>query len=41
LDANDVVASFAIQWDASNSLHPGDSAPFVYFKDLWGAYLNQ
>jgi ABC-type transport system substrate-binding protein len=41
LDANDVVASFPIQWDASNPLHPGDSAPFVYFKDLWGAYLNQ
>jgi hypothetical protein len=36
-----VVASFAIQWDASNPLHPGDSAPFVYFKDFWGAYLNQ
>jgi len=41
LDANDVVASFAIQWVASKSLHPGDSAPFVYFKDFWGAYLNQ
>ena len=41
LDANDVVASFAIQWDSSNPLHPGDSAPFVYFKDLWGAYLNR
>jgi peptide/nickel transport system substrate-binding protein len=41
LDANDVVASFAIQWDASNPLHPGDSAPFVYFKDMWGAFLNQ
>jgi ABC-type transport system substrate-binding protein len=41
LDANDVVASFAIQWDASDPLHPGDSAPFVYFKDLWGAYLDR
>jgi ABC-type transport system substrate-binding protein len=41
LDANDVVASFAIQWDASRPLHPGDSAPFVYFHDFWGAYLNQ
>lgn len=41
LDANDVVASFAIQWDASNPLHPGESAPFVYFNEFWGAYLNQ
>jgi len=41
LDANDVVASFAFQWDASHPLHPGDSAPFVYFKDFWGAYLTQ
>lgn len=40
LDANDVVASFAIQWDASNPLHPGESAPFVYFREFWGAYLN-
>lgn len=41
LDANDVVASFAFQWDATNPLHPGDSAPFVYFKEFWGAFLNQ
>jgi ABC-type transport system substrate-binding protein len=41
LDANDVVASFAFQWGASNPLHPGDSAPFVYFKEFWGAFLNQ
>ena len=41
LDANDVVASFAIQWDASRPVHPGESAPFVYFKNYWGAYLNQ
>jgi peptide/nickel transport system substrate-binding protein len=41
LDANDVVASLAFQWDAANPLHPGDSAPFVYFKDFWGAYLTQ
>jgi peptide/nickel transport system substrate-binding protein len=41
LDANDVVASFAFQWNAAAPLHPGDSAPFVYFKDFWGAYLTQ
>jgi peptide/nickel transport system substrate-binding protein len=41
LDANDVVASFAFQWDASHPLHPGESAPFVYFQEFWGPYLNQ
>lgn len=41
LDANDVVASFAIQWDAAHPLHQGDSAAFVYFKEFWGAHLNQ
>ncbi len=41
LNANDVVASFAFQWDATNPLHPGDLAPFVYFKEFWGAYLTQ
>jgi ABC-type transport system substrate-binding protein len=41
LDANDVVASFAIQWDASQPLHPGESAPFVYFQEFWGPYLSQ
>jgi ABC-type transport system substrate-binding protein len=41
LDANDVIASFAIQWDASNPLHSGDADPFVYFKEFWGAFLSQ
>jgi ABC-type transport system substrate-binding protein len=41
LDANDVVASLAFQWDSANPLHPGDSAPFVYFNHFWGAYLTQ
>jgi peptide/nickel transport system substrate-binding protein len=40
LDANDVVLSLVVQWDAANSLHKGRTGEFGYFKYLWGAFLN-
>ena len=40
LDANDVVTSWAVQWDASNPLHVGRVGDFAYFSGLFGAFLN-
>lgn len=40
LDANDVVASYALQWDAANPLHVGNTGAFTYFSSLFGAFLN-
>lgn len=40
LDANDVVLSFAIQWDASHPLHRGRTAEFRAFVDRFGGFLN-
>ena len=40
LDANDVVLSFAVQWDAASPLHKGNSGNFAYFKSFWGAFMN-
>lgn len=40
LDANDVVASWALQWDAANPLHVGRQGGFSYFSGLFGAFLN-
>jgi ABC-type transport system substrate-binding protein len=40
LDANDVVMSLMIQWDAANPLHVGNSGAFTYFSALWGGFLN-
>jgi ABC-type transport system substrate-binding protein len=37
LDANDVVTSWGIQWDAAHPLHNGN---YAYFKALWGAFMN-
>ena len=39
-DANDVVTSFAAQWDANNPLHVGNGGTFDYFAALWGGFLN-
>lgn len=39
-DANDVVVSWAVQWDAANPLHIGNSGAFTYFSALWGGFLN-
>ncbi|NTW02857.1 MAG: peptide ABC transporter substrate-binding protein, partial [Oscillochloris sp.] len=40
LDANDVVTSFAVQWDATNPLHTGRDGSYSYFSALWGGFLN-
>lgn len=39
-DANDVVASFAAIWDASNPNHKGRTGEFTYYKRLFGNLLN-
>lgn len=40
LDANDVVLSYAVQWDAEHPLHVGRSGAFEYFPGLFGGFLN-
>jgi ABC-type transport system substrate-binding protein len=40
LDANDVVLSWVIQWDASHPLHKGRVGQFTYFSGLFGSFLN-
>lgn len=40
LDANDVVLSFAAQWDAEHPLHAGRSGGFEPFIDTFGGLLN-
>jgi ABC-type transport system substrate-binding protein len=40
LDANDVVLSYAVQWDADHPLHLGRDGGFVYFGALFGGFLN-
>ncbi len=39
-EAKDVVESFAVQWDAANPLHKGDTGLFEYWAGLWGGNLN-
>jgi ABC-type transport system substrate-binding protein len=40
LDANDVVLSFAVQWDADHPLHRGDQGRFQPWVDTFGGLLN-
>jgi ABC-type transport system substrate-binding protein len=40
LDANDVVLSFAVQWDAEHQLHKARTNGFSYFSGLFGGFLN-
>jgi peptide/nickel transport system substrate-binding protein len=40
LDANDVVTSLAMQWDAAHPLHKGNTGAFSYWSGLFGAFLN-
>src|SRR5205823_5422206 len=40
LDANDVVVSFARQWDTKHPLHKGRTSVFEFFASLFGGYLN-
>ena len=39
-DANDVVASFAVQWDLDHPLHIGRTGSFEYWGALFGTLLN-
>jgi peptide/nickel transport system substrate-binding protein len=40
LTANDVVETYAVQWDAADPLHTGGSGSFDYWPGLFGAFLN-
>lgn len=40
LDSNDVVLSFAVQWDAEHPLHRGREGQFQPFVDTFGGLLN-
>ncbi len=35
-EAQDVIASFAAQWDAASPLHVGNTGVFEYWGGLWG-----
>jgi ABC-type transport system substrate-binding protein len=39
-DANDVVASYAAQWDFENPGHGGRTGDYVYWTSFFGALLN-
>ncbi len=39
-DANDVVMSYVVQWDASHPLHVGRDGNFTYFNADFGSFLN-
>ena len=41
LDANDVIVSYAMQWDVKHPLHVGRSGEFTYFPSLFGPQLNK
>jgi ABC-type transport system substrate-binding protein len=40
LDANDVVLSYALRWDAANPLHRGRQGTFQAFVDRFGGFLH-
>jgi ABC-type transport system substrate-binding protein len=40
LDANDVVLSLAVQWDADHPLHLGHTGAFRTFRSMFGGFLN-
>ena len=40
LDANDVVDTYALQWDLDHALHIGRTGSFEYFAGFFGQYLN-
>ena len=39
-DANDVVVSYAAQWDVAHPLHKGRTGGFDYWPALFGGFLN-
>ncbi len=40
LDANDVILSLVLQWDAEHPLHVGRDGSFTYWPGLFGPFLN-
>jgi peptide/nickel transport system substrate-binding protein len=40
LDAQDVVTSWTVQWDAASPLHTGRDGSFTYFSSLFGGFKN-
>ena len=40
LDGGDVVASFAVQWDAEHPLHAGNDGRFAHMASWFGGFLN-
>ena len=40
MNANDVVETFIVQWDASNPLHKGNTGEFYYMSACFAAFLN-
>ena len=40
LDANYVVLTYAVQWDADHPLHKGRDGSFTYFPGLFSGFLN-
>ncbi len=40
LDANDVVMSYAVQWDVTHELHVGRDGSFTYFPVMFNGFLN-
>ncbi len=40
MDANDVVQTFVVMWDASNPLHKGNTGVFEYFSGYFAKQLN-
>jgi peptide/nickel transport system substrate-binding protein len=40
MDANDVVLTFVVMWDASNPLHKGNTGVFEYFSGYFAKQLN-
>jgi peptide/nickel transport system substrate-binding protein len=41
LDANDVVTTLNLQWDAASPLHKGNTGAFDYWSGLFGTFLNK
>jgi ABC-type transport system substrate-binding protein len=39
-DANDVVMSYLVQWDAASPLHTGRDGNFTYFNAFFASFLN-
>ena len=39
-DADDVVESYRVQWDADDPLHVGREGLFTYWGALFGGFLN-